>query len=431
MQVVVNGLPDDSWFYFQFSCWGQSSRIGRTRTFPRTGGSELNFALASCQDYRAGFYGAYYDMAQQDIDCVIHTGDYIYENGSSDSGLRQHNPASGPNDEILTVDDYRNRYALYRLDEGLKAAHARAPWIVTWDDHELDNNYAGEIAEDGAPAVGEAFIARKRAAYQVYSEVMPLRRRNRYIGGINFIDLFRTRSFGDLADIHVLDTRQFRSDQPCGDGFAPGCGEELDPNATMLGDRQEAKLERALKRSRARWNFLAQQTMITRWDLGPLFGAPELVNLDAWDGYVAARQRLADVLATERPGNPVVLTGDIHSHFAANLLQDFSDPGTVVAAEIVGSSISSTFVGDAPTRIAIKQITLGQNPHISFHEGALRGYVLGKVTPSEMTATFKGVLDIANPTSTVIDIARSVVSDGAPGIANTTVFADPDLGVLP
>ena len=428
VQVVVYGLPADRWLYYRFAALGERSRVGRTRTFPRPGEAcpSLRFALASCQDYRTGLYTSYKDMLEQRLDFVLHVGDYLYEDGSAAGALRSHTTGSGPDGEIVTVDDYRNRYAQYRLDEDLRNAHAQLPFLVTWDDHEVDNNYAAGLSEIGGAVEGEAFLARRDAAYRVYSEVMPLRPENRPQSP--YRQLQRRLRFGKLADLYILDTRRYRTDQPCGDGFTANCGEEANPAATLLGVDQERDLFRALERSRATWNVLAQQIMITRWNIARFSGAPvPIVNMDAWDGYTAARQRLTDFLAATRPSNPVVLTGDIHSHFAADVLQDFDDPTSIVAAEIVGTSISSTFVGSAPARQALKQATLLDNPHIKYQEGALRGYVVCDVSPNEWVATFKGVLDSASPDSAVIDLAEARIRSGTPGLAGApSVFADPD-----
>ena len=281
VHVLVAGLSSDRWFFYQFRALGAASRIGRTRTFPRPSDGANRFALASCQDFREGFYTAYRDMAEQNLDFVIHVGDYIYEGGLTDpiAAGRNHN---GP--EIVSVDDYRNRYALYRLDPDLQDAHALFPFIVTWDDHEVDNNYAGLIPEEGSPTQGQEFITRRRNGYQVYAEMMPLRTRNRRLRSDSRLRLFRTLRYGDLADIYVLDTRQFRTDQPAEDGFGStdpdsrlvegAFGEQLfdaegilDPSAQLLGVRQEAWLARRLEQSRATWNVLAQQVMVTKWNL--------------------------------------------------------------------------------------------------------------------------------------------------------------------
>ena len=424
VHALAAGLPSDTWFYYRFEALGEYSRIGRTRTFPgpRDAVGEMRFALASCQDYQNGFYVAYRDMVQQELDFVLHVGDYIYENGPTDNPIaegRRHN--SG---EIFSVDDYRKRYALYRLDPDLQEAHARFPFIVTWDDHEADNNYAGKIAEEDAPVQGREFLERRRNAYQVYAETMPLRLLNRIGAGQNRLRLYRSLHFGDLADIHVLDTRQFRSDQPCDDGFGSldpesvvleaefgrlFCPEEIDdPKATLLGSRQERWLARGLKFSRAQWNILAQQVMMTEWNLAPF--AQQFVptietifSVDAWDGYRVARRRLFDLLARLRPSNPVVLTGDIHSSWGANLLDDFAEPGSdILAAEFVTSSITSSF-GDRdprPNDAIVRDTVVKANPHIEFYNGLYRGYCLCEVDRQRWRSTYRaaGTLDaIGNP----------------------------------
>lgn len=420
VRVIAAGLPEDSRLYYRFHALGQSSRIGRTRTFPRAGGSHMRFAFASCQNYTDGFYPAWRDVAElaetaEDIDFVIHTGDYIYENGPASAPVdpgRNH-----PGGEIFSVEDYRNRYALYRLDADLQDAHAAHPFLVTWDDHEVDNNYAGLIAEEGAPAESEAFAERRRNAYRVYAESMPLRRRVR-VDGTGGLDIVRRLRFGDLADIHMLDTRQFRSDQPCDDGFGSldpdsraleaafgtlFCPEELtDEEATMLGAEQEAWLARNLARSRARWNVLAQQIMVTRWNLAPfanaLAGQPGLIdtlfNVDAWDGYLAAQRRLQDMLARLRPNNPVILTGDIHSAWGANILADFEAPDSdLLAAEFVCTSIASDFGGldPRPTDQIVRLTVTQGNPQIEFFNGLFRGYCLCDVDETRWRTLYRAV----------------------------------------
>lgn len=424
VHAQVAGLPSDRWFYYRFEALGEHSRIGRTRTFPgpRDGVGEMRFALASCQDYQDGFYVAYRDMLRQDLDFVLHVGDYIYENGQTGNPIaegRRHNSA-----EVFSVEDYRKRYALYRLDPDLQEAHARLPFVVTWDDHEADNNYAGKVAEEDAPVQGRAFLERRRNAYQVYAETMPLRLGNRLGARRNRLRLYRSLHFGDLADIHVLDTRQFRSDQPCEDGFGSldpesvaleaefgrlFCPEEIDdPEATLLGSRQERWLARGLKFSRARWNILAQQVMMTEWNLAPFAQQflPEIetiFSVDAWDGYRAARRRLFNLLARLRPSNPVVLTGDIHSAWGANLLEDFADPGSdILAAEFVGSSITSTF-GDRdprPNDALVRDTVVKANPQVAFFNGLYRGYCLCEVDRRRWRTTYRaaGTLEaIGNP----------------------------------
>lgn len=440
VHAEVRGLPSNRWFYYRFTALGGTSRIGRTRTFPSIRDRHINsmrFAVANCQNYEQGFYPAYADMLEQNLDFILHVGDYIYESGVTSSPIaegRVHN--SG---EIITVDDYRNRYALHRLDKNLQDAHAMYPFIVTWDDHEVDNNYAGLIAEENAPAQNEEFAQRRRNAYQVYGETMPLRWQNRRMsrrdGGLQ---LFRKLQFGRFADIHLLDTRQFRTDQPAGDGFGstdpnslyvePLLGEELydedgiqNPQATMLGHHQEHWLQHNLRKSRAKWNILAQQVMITPWNLvktGKASVAGQLpadypgrdqilaafdqveniLNVDAWDGYQAARSRLFNMLDRIRPNNPVVISGDIHSAWAAHLLKDNNDPNSdLLAAEFVSTSISSTFLGidPRPTDYVVR-LGLEDNPQIKFFNGLFRGYCLCEVNNHQWKTTFRAVGSLAD-----------------------------------
>lgn len=429
VHVRPNTLPSNSWLYYEFEALGEISRLGRTRTFPGRldRADRLRFAVVSCQNYTQGFYPAWADIAawrdqgEDDLDCVIHTGDYMYEGGGT-SVLpgRDHQPF-----ETITVEQYRARYALYKLDPNLQDAHANFPFIVTPDDHEVENNYAALIAEESSSTQGDEFVARRADAYQVYTEEMPFLLR----GASNFdrfsqLELFRKLSFGQLADIHVLDTRQFRTDQPAGDGFGSTdpdaqaleaiLGQQLfDPqitadDATMLGDRQEAALYRNLQRSRAKWNILAQQVMVMNWNLiqtirlfaqNPLANIDDILNIDAWDGYQAARQRLFDVLAAARPSNPIVLTGDIHSAWAANLLEDFDDPNSdVLGAEFVCTSISSTFAGidPRPTHVIVRSGVEADNPHISYFNGLFRGYTLCDVDENRFQSTYRAVGDPAN-----------------------------------
>ncbi len=443
VHVIAPGLPSDSWFYYRFEALGEFSRVGRTRTFPsrRDVVAQMRFAMASCQDFRDGFYPAYRDMAEQELDFVVHVGDYIYENGPRGNPIAE--GRNHVNEEVFTVEDYRDRYALYRLDPNLQEAHARFPFIVTWDDHEVDNNYAGLIAEEDGPAQGEAFVDRRRNAYRVYSETMPLRPANRKHGP--HMRLFRKLRFGDLADIHVLDTRQFRTDQPAEDGFGstdpdsllaePLLGETLfddtgilDPSATMLGKQQERWLTRNLVRSRATWNILAQQVMLGQWNLTeaarlstlaqlPPDTPPEqreaidnllrriddIFNVDAWDGYLAARRRLFDVLARVRPSNPVVLSGDIHSAWGINLLDDFTNPNSeILAAEFVCTAISATFdaLDPRPADAVVRASVLADNPQVEFFNGLFRGYCLCDVDQTRWRTTYRAagtLADVLNP----------------------------------
>ena len=244
VHALAEGLAADRWYYYRFSVGAEDSPVGRTRTFPERGAlpQRMRFALVSCQDFQNGYYSAYRSLAEEDIDFVVHVGDYIYEDPPRPLAPRQ-----VPDGETMTLADYRRRYALYRMDPALQAVHAAFPFITTFDDHEVDNNYAGNTPEDAEDPA--AFRQRRAGAYQAYFEHMPLRERARPDG--NAIQLFRRLRFGRLAELHVLDTRQFRTDQPCGDGIKPACAQVFDPAATMTGTAQEEWLLRGLDASQA------------------------------------------------------------------------------------------------------------------------------------------------------------------------------------
>jgi alkaline phosphatase D len=411
VHVLAEGLAADRWYYYRFSVGAEDSPVGRTRTFPERWAlpQRMRFALASCQDFQNGFYSAYANMAAEDIDFVLHVGDYIYEDGPRPLAPRQ-----VPDGETITLADYRRRHALYRLDPALQATHAAFPFIMTFDDHEVDNNYAGNTPEDDEEP--SAFARRRAGAYQAYFEHMPLRDRARPDG--HAIQLYRRLRFGRLAELHVLDTRQFRTDQPCGDGIKPTCPEVFDPTATMTGATQEQWLFHGLDTSDAIWNVIAQQVMFMKWNVGPAIapGVP-FFNMDAWDGYVAARQRILDFLAARNPSNPVLLTGDIHSAWAADILEDFDEPGAgIVASEFVGTSITSDFPA---ALIPAVQATLPANPHIKFFEGAHHGYIRFDVTRQHWRADYRGVDSIAVPSSPVGTLVSFGLEAGHAGLIRT------------
>jgi alkaline phosphatase D len=398
VRVPVRNLRPDSWYYYRFTAMGEHSRVGRTRTFPRPDATpeRLRFALVCCQNYEQGYYAAYGDIAQQDLDFVLHVGDYIYES-AADTAVPEERRHNGGELEVL--EDYRNRYALYKLDPQLQDAHAAFPFLMVWDDHEVDNNYAGDYAEDDeAP---KAFLDRRGHAYQAYREHQPLPPRQRLIGDSHF-NLYRRAEYGRLARFQLMDTRQFRTDQPCNDvfpAFLDQCPELLDPEATMTGARQEQWVKDGLTNSPFTWNVLAQQVMFTKWDLGGALGVTGVFNPDAWDGYQGARARLLDFLANVRPQNTVVLSGDIHAAFASDIKANFDLPeADIVAHEFTATSISSYF-GDSNADLV--PFTLPDNPHIKYFEGYQRGYALCEVTPTLWRTDYRGVERVVDPVFTV------------------------------
>ncbi len=404
VHVEVGGLAPDRWYWYRFSAGGEASPTGRTRTMPSPGTmpERLRFAFASCQHYETGLYTAYEHMVREDLDLVFHLGDYIYEGAAADGRVRKH---EGP--EPATLDQYRARHAQYKTDPALRAMHAAVPWMVTWDDHEFDNNCAGDISEEEGVS-REDFLRRRAAAYQAYYEHMPLRRRSLPKGPD--MRLHRSAGFGELARFFVLDTRQYRTDQPCGDRNKPPCDEVYHPEATIMGAEQRDWLFRGLDASAAKWNALAQQVMIARVDRAA--GEEVAYSMDQWPGYEMERRRLLKFFHEHGVSNPVAFAGDIHSNWANELIADFDDLGSrSVATEFVGTSISSGGNGLAePKRLAE---LLGENPFVKFHN-AERGYVRCEVTPAAWRTDFKTVEYVDRAGAPLRTRASFVVEDGRP-----------------
>ena len=409
VHVEVDGLDAGRWYWYRFRTGGEVSAIGRTRTTPAANGGvdRLRVAVASCQQYEQGFFTAYRHMLADDLDMVIHVGDYIYESSWGRDHVRTHGAP-----EPHTLDDYRIRHALYKGDPDLQAAHAAYPWVLTWDDHEVQNDYANDRSEDlHAP---EWFLQRRAAAYKAYYEHMPLRRQMVPFGP--HMRIFTRVSFGRLAQIHLLDDRQYRSPQPCaapgrgGANVVEDCAERLDPRLTMFGGAQESWLQAGLDRSPARWNVLAQQTLMAQLDRKP--GPGQLFWTDGWDGYPAARRRLLDYLGRRKPANPIVVGGDVHSFWVTDLKADFDDPRSpVVGTEFVGTSITSQF----RRRQEEVDALLADNPHIKLANGARRGYLRMEITPARLRADLRTVRGVARPRAEADTLASFVVEDGRPG----------------
>ncbi|MEJ7809934.1 MAG: alkaline phosphatase D family protein [Gemmatimonadaceae bacterium] len=411
VHVDVDGLAPDRWYFYRFSAGDARSTVGRLRTAPAAGVvTPLRFAFASCQHYEQGLFTAYAHMAREELDLVAHLGDYIYEPAGVTDRVRRHAGL-----EIRTLDDYRRRYAQYKADANLRDAHARCPWVVVWDDHEVDNNYAGLTGENAMESE-EAMRARRAAAYQAWWEHQPVR----VPRARSWADLSITRpiGWGALARFWMLDTRQFRSAQACGDGTrAVPCGDWASPARTMLGDAQERWLTGGLATSRARWQVLANQVMMAPYDSQA--GAERRYSMDNWGGYPAARDRLLRAIAERAPNRTVVLTGDIHSSWVNELRSSFSSPNAprgapVVAAEFVGTSISSGGDGSDRWASATPEV-LADSPHVKWHN-ARRGYVSCTVTPDVWTAAYRVVPFVTRPDAPVETPTSWRVTRGRPGI---------------
>jgi alkaline phosphatase D len=409
VHVEVSGLDAGREYWYRFRAGDEVSQTGRTKTAPPAGApvDRLRFAVCGCSHYEVGYFTAFRRMAEEQFDFVFHTGDYIYEGrangGRNDTLVRQHN-----GQEPYTLTDYRNRYALYKMDPDLKAAHASAPFLMSWDDHEVDNNYADFNDEQGTPA--EIFLLRRAAAYQAYYETMPLRWDALPRG--SSMRIYRRLTFGDLIDFSVLDTRQWRSDQACGDGSRTDCAEALDPSRTMLGAEQERWLFQNLADARAKWTVLGQQVPTFANDRKAVDPAGQF-SMDKWDGYVPARQRLYARLQETKAPNPIVLSGDVHLHYGSDLKADYRNPASAtIGVELTNSSITTS--GDGADVAPGWERTRGDNPHIKYHSGR-RGYIACTATPAQMRAEFK-ILDKVTVADMPVRVGGAlVVEAGRPG----------------
>ncbi len=400
----VRGLKPGRWYFYQFRSGGFETAVARTRTAPAPGSNEaLRFAFASCQHYETGYYTAYKHMAEEDLQLVVHLGDYIYEGGISENRPRKH---TGP--EIKSLSDYRNRHALYKSDEHLKLAHARFPWIITWDDHEVDNNYADDKEENGAPRDG--FLERRANAYQAYYEHMPLRETSLPHG--SHLQLFRRFDFGNLARFHVLDTRQYRTDQPCGDGRKPVCEATLSESATILGAEQYRWLTEGMKSGKQAWNILANQVLFSKIDAKP--GEGQEYSMDQWSGYEMERRKLLRFMQESKAAHPVVITGDIHSNWASDLKANFDDPkSATIGSEFVGTSITSA--GDGLELPAAEEAFKRDNPHLHFFL-AKRGYVSCTVNDKQWRTDYRMVPYVTRPGAPLETKASFIVDAKKPGM---------------
>ncbi|MDG4825663.1 alkaline phosphatase D family protein [Asanoa sp. WMMD1127] len=404
VHAEVHGLRPDREYYYRFRTGGAVSPVGRTRTAPSAHSRprELSFAFVSCSNYPTGYFTAYRHLAEEELDLVLHLGDYIYEGPAAGTLGRPHLPAA----EIFSLADYRVRHAQYKTDPDLRLAHARFPWAVTWDDHEVENNYADETSEDAAQSP-ESFLRRRAAAYQAYYEHMPLRRSAVPHGPD--MRIYRRLRYGRLAEFNLLDGRQYRSDQVT-------TPEELaDPARSMLGAEQERWLTDGLSHSAGTWNILAQQTVMAEADRDP--GPGELLPNDNWNGYEPARQRLFDTVARRRIENLVVVTGDAHCSMVAELKQDFDDPASrTVGVEFLGTSVTSG--GDGAPMDTRGTEWLASNPHMKFYDGR-RGYVRVTADHRALRTDYRAVPAVSTPDAAVSTIASFVVEEGRPGVRSS------------
>jgi alkaline phosphatase D len=404
------GLEPGRWYWYRFGALGQRSAVGRTRTAPAADGrvERFDFVIASCQRWDHGHYAAWRHVADEGVDAVMFLGDYIYEYGAVAGTVRAHDGGL-----VRTLDAYRARYAQYKSDPSLQAAHAAAPWLLVWDDHEVDNDYAGLQGQGLQPD----FPAQRAAAYQAYWEHMPLPKSARPIGPD--LRMFGRLAWGRLAQIHRLDDRQYRDVQVCAKSGRGGsntvslrdCPSLRDPRRTLLGAAQSRWLAEGWDLSRP-WNLVAQQTLMARcaWTdpAGPAGGT---YWTDGWDGYAPERDRLLATVAERRVPGVVVLGGDVHANYVADLKPDYDRPrSAIVATEFCGTSISSQ--GLEQERVdALRSL----NPHLHHARADERGYLRFELSERALEVRLRTLADVRDPASSISTTAAYNVDPGQAG----------------
>jgi alkaline phosphatase D len=418
VHAELGGLEADRWYFYRFFAGDAASPVGRTRTFPAPDAAvaRLRLAYASCQRFEHGYFGAYRHMLHEDLDAVLFLGDYIYEYPTAARPVRL--PTGG---WVLTLDDYRQRYALHKAEAELQAMHAACPWLVTWDDHEVHNDYAGPGPGTGGPAVPD-FAARRAAAYQAFYEHMPLPAAalTRALGGLAQgaeMRLYAQVRFGRLAQICLLDDRQYRDPHACTRDGRPGsstvavndCAALADPARTLLGAAQEAWLDRALAGGDDGWHVVGQQTLFGPRNLAAAPGAPPVRWNDGWDGYPAARERLLAGLRRNGVRNAVLFGGDMHENWVGHVKADYADPDSAsLGVEFCGTSITSRSGGNARTADH-----LARNPHFVFADAERKGYGVAEFTPQRLTTSLRVVSDVTQKAPAISTLARFSVAAGS------------------
>jgi alkaline phosphatase D len=391
VKVDADGLLPNTWYYYQFSAGNKQSIVGRTKTAAETGLDHLRLAVVSCSSFPHGYFNVYRILAERnDLDAIVHLGDYIYEyeqGGYGEKSLELQR-ALLPKHEIVSLTDYRQRHNLYKRDEDLQAVHQQYPFIVTWDDHEFANDTWKDGAGNHNDGEGD-FLVRKAKAKQAYFEWMPIRHQPEDLGSC-----YRKLPFGNLVDLLMLDTRvEGRDEQPSG-LYAQQI--RHDENRTLMGFEQEAWLHNQLKSSTAKWKVLGQQVQIQQ--LGPValpdrLGGGISFFLDTWDGYTATRERLFNFIDDNNIDNMVVLTGDIHSTWVADLSHDPFDKRYYngetgegsLAVEFVTPSVSSPALPPVIGDIAAAALK-SSSPHLKYCDMVHNGFFILDVTEERAQA---------------------------------------------
>ena len=410
VHLEAKGLQPARHYWYRFTCGSATSPVGRTRTTPAAQDkvASLRMVLASCQHFEQGVFTAHREIAQQDLDLVLFVGDYIYESSNPRYMVRAH-LGGVPQ----TLDEYRARHAQYKGDADLRASHAAHPWVMTWDDHEVVNDYAND--RDPKFTDPQVFLRRRAAAYQAYFEHMPVRVGPDATTPAN-MRIHDRMAWGQLADIWTLDNRQYRSYHACPDPLkgggrvVMGCNELADAQRSMLGLDQERWLKQGLNNSQAAWKVVAQGTQMSSTGLATPMGRSAFT--DGWDGYPLARERFLQNITDAKLQDVLVLGGDVHMNVAANLrVQPNDDKSPIVASELVTTSITSRGMGET----LASQIR-SNNPDIAHLRPDERGFTWVQITPEGVQSAFKTTANPVQQASAFSTQAQFAVQRGVAGV---------------
>ena len=422
VHLELDGLQSDRWYFYRFQIGDAQSTTGRTRTLPHPEAmvQKLRVAYASCQRWEHGYFSAYDHMCQENLDMVLFLGDYIYEYAGAANPVRL--PKGG---WVSSLDDYRERYALHKSEKGLQAMHAQCPWLVTWDDHEVSNDYAGlERGQSGN--ISFNFAAQRARAYQAFYEHMPLRASAliKSIEGLAQgaeLRIYGQVPYGKLANIYLLDDRQYRDKQVCNksDGHGSGfinpdqCEDWFNLKRSLLGLEQTKWLDQAFANAQkdARpWNVVAQQTIFGRRDFR--IGAGYTLWNDGWDGYSAARQQMTQSMQNKALKNPVLIGGDVHENWVGHVMADaYKDDSAKLGVEFCGAGITARSAGNSklPARLA-------ENPHFIFADSERKGYGVVEFTAKQIQTELRVVDDVRQPQTKIETLAKFEVEAGVPQV---------------
>ena len=435
VEADVTGLDPAEEYFYRFDSGSRSSEVGRFRTLPPRGSRQpVRIAVFSCQDFVPGYYTAHAGLAKEELDLVVCLGDYIYERVFYEPGVRQDKLGANRDGEVQTLAEYRQKYALYHSDPNLRALRASFPLMAISDDHEVEDNYARDRPGDATIDQRVPFLQRRRNGYRAYFENMPFapvkpqRRRRKGERHRNY----RRIRLGRSAELFLLDERQYRDDQPCGDELPPvppcPAEERNDPSRTLLGARQKAWVKRGLAESKATWKLIANQVMMMAVDVPA--GNP--LNMDQWDGYGAERREILEHVAANGIENVAVLTGDIHTFFAGRVTpsgRQLAGNPEPVATEFVAGSMTSLGIPESvagmtgtplpPETVAVLSDSAAfkaQNPHYEYVETENRGYGVVEAGRDSLEVTFRSPATTQQPESEVSDLARFRVASGRPDV---------------